>query len=455
MSRPHNGLGLVQRPEQRMLLQPRMLQSIEVLQLSTAELADWVERAAEQNEALSIEERPRAPLPSRVTRASREATDRHDELLASAPDRSRGLAESLVEQLSLVDVPAELAPWVRLCVDSLDDHGYLSPSDEALLALARERGIAGPPERADEDLGRLGRAIGIVQKLEPRGVGGRDAVEALLLQLDPRDPDYALLCALLEDFLEDVARNKLPSVARALGIDLARLEELLGALRRLDLRPAGEAEAGEGSPPIRPEVVVTAVGADRRGFEVKVENAGLPAVSIDPGIERVANDRARPRELRSYLRDKLASARDVVAAVEQRRRTLLRIASAVFARQRAFLAEGPGHLAPLSMGEIADELALSVSTVSRAVAGKHADTPWGTFPLRWFFQAAAGSGEASREDVRAAVGALIAGEDRSRPLSDDEIVERLRARGADLARRTVAKYRQELGIPSSYRRRKH
>ena len=107
------------------------------------------------------------------------------------------------------------------------------------------------------------------------------------------------------------------------------------------------------------------------------------------------------------------------------------------------------------MGEVADELGLAVSTVSRAVAGKHADTPWGTFPLRWFFQAAAGSAEVSREDVRAAVGSLIAAEDRSHPLSDDEIVERLRARGADLARRTVAKYRQELGIPSSYRRRAH
>ena len=453
MSRPHHGLGLVQRPEQRMLLLPRMLQSIEVLQLSGAELADWVERAAEENEALAVEERPRAALPSRVARGSREATDRHDELLASAPDRGRGLAESLSEQLALLDLPAELAPWVRLCIDSLDDHGYLSAGDEALLALARERGIAGPPERADEDLGRLGRAIALVQRLEPRGVGGRNAVEALLLQLDPRDPDYALLCALLEDFLEDVAKNKLPAVARALGIDLARLHGLLAILRRLELRPAGEAEAS--SPPIRPEVVVTAAGADRRAFEVRVENAGLPAVSIDPGIERVAHDGSRPRELRRYLRDKLASARDVVAAVEQRRRTLLRIASAVFARQRAFLADGPGHLAPLSMGEVADELGLAVSTVSRAVAGKHADTPWGTFPLRWFFQTAAGSGEASREDVRAAVGALIAAEDRSRPLSDDEIVERLRARGADLARRTVAKYRQELGIPSSYRRRAH
>ena len=446
-------LGLGQRAEQQMLLLPRMLQSIEVLQLSSAELGEFVAQAIEENEALRVEGEERRPREPELRRGpvDRAATERHDEMLQNQPEREKSLAELVEQQLALVDVEPELLPWVRFVVGCLDANGYLAASDEALIALAREQGLARGGEHAREDEGRLGCAIGVVQKLEPRGIGGRDAVEALLLQLDPADPDYALLCALLEDFLEELAHNKLPAVARALGIDLARLQELLGLVRRLHLRPAaGLIEREE--PTIRPEVIVE---RDGEGFTVAIEDSGLPAISIDPRIARIARDRAQPREVRAYLRDKLASARSIVDAVEQRRRTLMRIAALVFERQRAFLAAGPGHMAPLTMVAVAEELGLAVSTISRAVASKHVQTPWGIFALRRFFQGASGSEEGAREDVREIVRGVCAAEDAGRPLSDDEIVAEMRRRGFELARRTVAKYRHELGIPSSYRRRRH
>jgi len=300
--------GQVQRMEQRMLLQPRMMQSIEVLQLPTAELAQYIEAAAERNEALCIES-PRveddAWRPSRALRAAREATDRHDEMLQSEPDREKGVVDRALDELALIDLDPILARWARFLVGCLDANGWLSASDDELLALARDHEL-------EPDVLMLGRAIAVVQSLEPRGIGGRNAVEALLLQLDPKHDDYALSCRLLEDFLEDIARNKLPAVARALGIDVDRLNELLGDLRVLSPRPAAEAVL-ECARSISPDVVVE---AHENGFDVRVERSGLPAISIEPDIVELARDRSQPRELRTYLRGKVEEARWLVDAVE-------------------------------------------------------------------------------------------------------------------------------------------
>jgi RNA polymerase sigma-54 factor len=332
---------------------------------------------------------------------------------------------------------------VRFLVGCLDERGFLSPSDEELLALALEAGLAGGRSR-------LGAAIAALQELEPRGIGARNAIEALLLQLDPADPDYDLLCRLLEEFVEELAKNRLPQVARAMGLELADLERLLDLLRELDPAPAASL-VEEAAPVIVPEVMVEAAG---EGWEVSVPRSALPAVSVDPSVADLARDRAQGAEVRRYLRGKLDQARWIVEAVAHRGETLLRVARAAFAHQRAFLEEGPGHLAPLTMGAVADELGLHVSTVSRAVAGKFAQTPWGCLPLRSLFQSAAGGEDTARDEVREAVRALFEGEDKTRPLSDEEAVAALAERGLTVARRTVAKYRKELGIPSSYRRRR-
>ena len=366
-------------------------------------------------------------------------------MLRNHPAPGPGFLEHVLEQLALVPLDPVRERWVRLLAGNLDPRGYLPLSDEELLEEAREEGL-------EPDPGELGAALAVLQSLEPRGIGARDAVEALLLQLDPADPDYALLCTLIEDFLEDVARNKLPAVARAMGLELDRLGELLELLRGLELHPGSGLAAGA-APALVPEVMVTPSGD---GFEVRVEQSGLPAVSVDEDVRRFATDRRNDPAVRSYLRGRLDQARWIVEAVEQRRQTLLRVATALFAHQRAFLEHGPGHLLPLRMMDLAEGLGLHVSTVSRAVAGKYAQTPWGILPLRHFFQGAGGaSAHTARGDVRELVREVIAGEDPARPFSDDEVVAELKRRGLAVARRTVAKYRVELGIPSSYRRRRY
>lgn len=452
VTRPTLGHALQQSLGQHQMLQPRMLQSIEVLQMTALELEPWLREQAEENEALEVAARrhddgalPRGPV------GSREATEAHDEMLRNQPDRSAGVAERVEEQLALVDAPPDVLAWARFLVHCLDDHGHLALEDAELLELGALQGLPRDPAR-------LAEAQRLLWSLEPRGIGARGAVHALLLQLDPDDPDFAHLRALLVDFLEDLARNKLPAVARSLGIGIDDLQGLLSRLGALDPHPGREL-LDAGAPLLRPDVRVEAAaveGGTGLEFEVALDRGGLPAVRLDGDVQRLARDKRQSAEVRRYLRGKLDRARWVVEAVAQRERTLLRVAGALFEHQRAFLEHGPGHLAVLRMGDLARELELHVSTVSRAVSGKHAQTPWGILPLRHFFQASAGADqESARDDVLDVVKGIFAAEDHAQPLSDDQVVAELERRGWKVARRTVAKYRGELGIKSSYRRRRY
>ncbi len=453
MDHPALSQGLRQRGEQQLALAPRMLQSIEVLQIPACDLESWLEQAAADNGALVI-----GPVTSGFgagsdgyyrggASAGRAATERHDEMLRNHPEGPGSLPEQVARQLADLGDEDELTPWLHFLVGCLDEAGYLSVDDERLLELAVEADL-------DADAGLLGRAIARLQTLEPRGLGARNAIEALLLQLEPGDPDYGDLGRLLEDFLEELAQNKLPAVARAMELDMPGLNTLLARLGELEMRPVA-VRREISAEVIRPDVLVDWTGS---GYEVLVDRSAFPAVSVDEDMQALARRPDQEREARDWLRQRLDQARWIVEAVEQRGRTLLRVARAVFHHQRAFLEQGPGNLAPLRMHRLAEDLGIHVSTVSRTVSGKHVQTPWGVFPLRHFFQAAGGTEEpggrgAARGDVCEEVRRVVEAEDKGAPLSDDAIAALLSERGQPLARRTVAKYRRELGIPSSYRRR--
>jgi len=426
-----------------MLLQPRMLQSIEVLQLPTAELESWLARQAEENEALVVTPAPRDRANGRA------ATDQHDEMLQAQAAPPPSLLDEVERQLDARELDPALRAWVMYLVGSLDPSGFLSASDTELAARAvdLELPLSGTQRGAE----LFARAIALLQELEPRGIGARSPVEALLLQLDTADPDYALLCRLLEDFLDELARGRVDQVARALGLAPEDVEALLGTLRGLDLRPAaGHAETGIA---IQPDLVALQGDA---GFELELVRGNLPEVQLDADVELLARDKRTSPADRKYLRGKLERARWVQTAVVERGETLLRVATEVFRRQRRFLAEGPTALIPLRMGEVAETLGLATSTVSRAVAGKYVQTPFGVQALRVFFQQSASEDGAApaRDAVRDRVRALVAAEDPKSPLADDTLVTQLAAEGIEVARRTVAKYRKELGILSSYERRR-
>ncbi|MEY2807021.1 MAG: hypothetical protein RIR65_1438 [Planctomycetota bacterium] len=434
----------VARAEQRMVLEARQLQGLEVLARAPDELYDYLRERAQENPTLVVEA-PRGWMRGAHEARARATAggDEHARWLANVAAPAEGLRERARAQLRLLALADEDLRWGECIVDALDERGWL-PGDDDLRALCAAQGLV-------DQHGALGRAIARIQALEPRGLGARDAKEALLLQLDPRSTDYSLLARLVEECLDDLATGKRAKVARALGIDAELLEELVAHLATLSLDL--DDDASTAAAVVTPELEVEPGPAG--GFELQLLDGALPAVSIDPGLARLAETRRDDARVRRFLAAQLRESRDLAAALESRRRTLLAVAREVFLRQSRFLVDGPAALVPLSMGEVAEILGVALSTVSRAVAGKHVQTPFGILPLRRFFQAAAG-GDATkaRESLGTALQALVAGEDPQQPLSDEELVERLRARGYAAARRTVARWREELGIPSSYRRKR-
>jgi len=448
-------LNLGQRQEQRMALLPQMLQSIEVLQLATADLLAFVDAELQQNETLEVEqreveapdgdERPAAerdePSYEELRRGSAEGEDKKLGFLNSVPDSSVGAVDLVREQLVFCEAPALLAEVVLLLTERLDDRGLLPQSDAELAGELRLEDALVADARA------------VLMQLEPRGMGARDGVEAMLAQAEG-DPDLPLIEAMLREHLAELSRNKLPAVARALSLSLDELQALIQRVGGLNPRP-GAAFVDDAEPAVQPDAFAWIQDGEVR---VALDDEALPDLQVNREYAALAGDRRTEREVREYLRPKLRSARDLIDAIQQRKATLARVVGATMHQQRAFLEKGRAAIRPLRMSEVAAQLELHTSTVSRTLAGKHVQTDRGVFALREFFDggridAAPAEGQ-GRMGVAEQLRELVDQEDKLRPLSDDDLVAALGDRGVQVARRTVAKYRKELDIPSSYQRRR-
>lgn len=452
---------LGQRQEQRLALLPQMLQSIEVLQLATADLLQKVAVELQQNETLEAAVRPAVePPPAAPPRAAesfddgvtpwrRGAGGDGDEdgkaaFLANVPARPPTLPDHVRGQLAFRAVPPVLAEAVLLLVEHLDERGLLPFELDDLAG------------RLDVPLDLLAEARALLATLEPRGLGASDPVSAMLLQAQG-DPDLPRMERLLREHLDELARNKLPDVARALAIPLDELRDLLDRMRGLNPRPAAAFhEAAE--PPLQADAYAWLHDGE---VSVAVDDASLPDLQINAEYAALARARGTAPEVKAYLKPKLRSARDFIEAVAQRQATLLRVVDAVMRAQVAFLQKGATAIRPLRMADVAAQLGMHASTISRAIAGKSVQTDRGVFRLRDFFDG--GRAEAEGPDaegqgrlaIARRIAELVAAEDKSQPLSDDELVERLAAAGIRCARRTVTKHRRQLGLPSSYLRRRY
>ncbi|MEZ5974100.1 MAG: hypothetical protein R3E96_04410 [Planctomycetota bacterium] len=289
-----------------------------------------------------------------------------------------------------------------------------------------------------------------LQGLEPAGIGGRDRSNACCCSSIRPSPTTPNSCKLIEHHLDAVARNKWPRVAKAMGLDVAAVRALVQRLAPLDPRPLGAWIAYK--PPFCARKWPFWLDT-RKGPCACVWTAACSPRCASTRTSAPRGDPAQPKPVRAHLRRKLEEARALGDAVRQRQATLMRVAQAVFLVQQPFLETGAGALRPLAMQTVAESLGVAVSTISRAVAGKYVDTPHGVWALREFFQGETG-GQA-RGGLRERLQAMVQAEDTREPLSDEALVNALRGEGFDVARRTVAKYRRELGIPSSYRRVAH
>ncbi len=362
--------------------------------------------------------------------------------LEAALSSEKTLTEHLEEQLPLVlSDPAERLIGHHL-IGVLDEAGYLRETP----ASVAER-LGAPPELVERTLKRM-------QTMEPAGVFARDLKECLRLQLAEKDRLDPAMDALVDN-LELLARRDFARLRRICGVDDEDLADMLEEIRRLNPRPGG-AVGPLVVQPVVPDVFVRA--APDGSWIVELNSETLPRVLVNNRYYATVNASAAREEDREYVSDCLARASWLVKSLDQRARTILAVAREIVRQQDAFLDRGVSALRPLTLKTVAEAVDMHESTISRVTSNKYISTPRGVFELKYFFTtaiASSGGGEAvSAEAVRHRIRQLIDAEDPSCVLSDDKIVDILRSEGIELARRTVAKYREALGIPSSLQRRR-
>ena len=485
--------GLETRQLQTQKLAPRMIQSMEILQLPITALQERIEQEMAENPVLEIEEKdPNLPdeptekpaadaptdeekelvvneeaskgedferlaeldrqipdhfdeMPRRSVNRQQEDADRKHDSMANAVARTESLNDYLLRQLSELDLDPLLLPFATKIISTLNasDGGFLKVNLTDLLPLD-----AGPDEMKLAE-----NALNIVQHLDPPGIAARDLQECLLLQLQPGMPYFEELQVLISNHLEDLRDNRLPVIERKTGFSIEKIQEVWDALRKLNPKPAAQFTDAY-VPTVTPDVQL--YRNDDGAYEVVIDEGRTPRLFISNYYRERLQTGTATAEEKEFIKRKVNSAQWLMEAIEQRRNTLRKVSQAIVDYQQQFLENGPEHIVPLKMQQIADQVGVHVTTVSRAVDDKWIETPRGLFPLKRFF--VGGTVGDDGEDVawdliRLKLQELIDKEDKAKPYSDDELVKELGKHGMKVARRTVTKYRKKMGIPSSRQRR--
>ncbi len=506
------------RLEQRQLLTPRMIQSMEILQLPLMALEERIEQELQNNPVLEFrdgegegtdtsepvtietpevegrqeefsegeqalvvkEEGNHADDFDRLARISdyfeneeysannasnfRQAAsydgERDKKLDAMNNTAARGvtLQEHLLGQWAFVECPPNVRRAGETIINYIDADGYLRVELEAVHRESGEKG------RQPVPLADLQDALRLIHTLEPAGIGARNLRECLLLQLHALEGDaeaaeghdFELERALVADHLKDLEMNRYPQISKKLGRPIDEIKNAVKRLARLHPYP-GKQVGGDDAPPIVPDAIIY-YDPESDKYEIEMTNDPAPNLYISGMWRKFLKEKKGDKKTRDFLANNVRNARWLLESIEQRKSTIMRVIRAVVDAQREFFDKGPEHLKPLPMISVADQLGIHVATVSRAVSEKWIQTPRGVFPLRKFFSG--GTQSADGEDmswdaVKEKLKTIIDGEDGHNPLNDDEIVAKLKEQGIDLARRTVAKYRKILNIPTARQRKEY
>lgn len=473
-----------------MKLAPRMIQSMEVLQLPLLALQEKIETELNSNPVLELDEDLSEQIKSEpgqsvenpeerelvvrdepdhvedfqrldniseyygdyfdggAYRSARDdgQPDKKMEAMQNTAAQEISLIDSLREQWRLVDVSELVKAAGDLIIDYIDDKGYLSVRLEQLQN----------KDKYPFGLDELNCALRLIQKLEPTGVGARDLRECLLLQMELFPEEMSLEMELVGKHWGDLLDNHLPRIAKKMNISVERLSRAIERMSKLDTSPGLSIGRSENHP-ISADVVVESDGAG--GYTVGLMDARMPSLRVNNFYQKMSRDRALDENTRQFLQKNIRSAQWFMDAIEQRKETLLKVARAIVEFQKEFFDKGKLFLKPLPMATIAEKVGVHIATISRAVAGKYMLSPQGILPLRGFFSGGTEDpqgNELSYDAVKAKLQEIVDNEDKSNPLGDDELRAKLAEAGmGNIARRTVAKYRSILNIPTARFRKKY
>ena len=364
------------------------------------------------------------------------------DFLEKVPVTRTTLAESLLEQLHFLQLSPDHMRIAEFLVGSLDDRGYLStPLAEVAPAI-------------DRSLAECEAVLKVIQALEPVGVGARDLRECLLIQLDARAQRDTLPWRIIHDQFDNLVNRRFPEIARQLKCSVEEVQAAADVVATLNPKPGLEVSAEDPKYGV-PDLLVERVNEE---YIVLLNDRNVPRLRISSAYESVLKNRkSGDKPSRNYIQGRLNSARWLIQTIEQRRRTMIKVMNCIIREQREFFDKGIGSLRPLTLQQVARQIDMHESTVSRVCSGKYVQTPRGVFELKFFFSS--GLETEAGEDVSARtakdiIKTLIEEENKKEPLSDQSIAELLHQKGLRIARRTVAKYREQIGVlPARFRRR--
>lgn len=375
-------------------------------------------------------------------RATPEEEERRQFFFDSVAE-ARTLTDHLEEQLRLAASDPDIRRAGLEVIGNIDDDGFLRATDEEIAA-----GCGAPA-------GVVAGALGLVRSFDPVGVGARDLRECLLIQLERLGKEDELESVIVRDHLEDLGHRRFEQIARACGENVRRVRAAADFIATLEPKPGRAFLPENRSDVVVAEIYITR-GEDGQ-WRVTMNEDSVPRLRISNEYKEMLASSGGRDELRRYLRERIRSGKSLIHAIRQRQDTIRRIAEEIVRRQAEFLEGGVSCLKPMTLAQVAEAAGVHETTVSRAIANKYAHTPWGVFELKFFFTPGyrtSGGESLSNKSVKDALQQMIDGEDRTRPLSDEQIVKIFRGRGLEIARRTIAKYRTELGILSSSMRRR-
>jgi RNA polymerase sigma-54 factor len=433
-------LSLSMANQQLLFISPALRQSIEILQMSSQDLFDFLSEQMNENPILELQPNS-VDLYNKKSLSERGQTGNPDWWQNVTTSHTQTtLYSHLKEQLNDFDMDKKTREICKFLIDSLDGNGYLSLTPAQIA------------EHLRIPIPQAALAIHIIQQMEPAGVAASSISECLLLQLTPDTDQHPLVRQLIENDLPDLAKRKMVSLAKKYNVEPSSIERALHTISQLQPKP-GASFFKEETAYLIPDIHVIKNG---ERFDVEINDVSFPSLAFNSEYLAMMSE-LRNKQASSYLKQGWKKAKSLMDSIEYRKLTLLQMTKIIFDMQLSFCHNGPSHLAPLTMSQVANRMGVHESTVSRAVNHKYALTPWGIFELKHFFSASIKQqgGSLSSLQVKERVRAIIEHEDKSNPLSDQKIADKLKTENILASRRVVTKYREQLRILTAAERKQY
>ncbi|MGN9165082.1 RNA polymerase factor sigma-54 [Tissierellaceae bacterium HCP3S3_D8] len=454
------GYNLTLEQTQKLIMTPELRQAIQLLQFNSLELNEYIKKEMEENPMLEMENPSEGmerieELPSEKEIDWKEYVEKYDDIsykpqvdknqekynLESFISYSPSLKEYLVNQLNLVKLSEEEYDIGEYIIQNIDENGYLFVSTEEI---AYQLEI---PESKVEEI------LKVIQTFDPLGVGARDLKECLLIQIKEKGDIDPLIVSIIEEYLDDLACNRMLKISKELNIDVEKMQGVCDYIRTLEPKPGRAfSSGGDNVRYIVPDATIELIDGE---FIILINDNTGPRLNINSFYRNLISN-SSDKDATNFLSEKLNSAMWIIKSIEQRRQTIYKVVESILKFQIEFFRTGDKALVPLTLKDVADDIEMHESTISRATNGKYVQTPRGLYELKYFFTTGLPSakGDISSTSIKSIIKDIIDNEDPKKPYSDQSIADILKTKGAKISRRTVAKYRDELEIPSSSMRRR-